>query len=227
MGTQSNENNERTYKGWENPGDEKIIESNSEAIPSPSRTADERIQAPDGYIEAIKERPGDANPALGETLAHNQGTGSTADMLRAREAAEEQRLREADAHIYADQAPNTRPDEWEDADKGRPNWPLDRQEQPIEYMDSPRTDAAYGATGAGGGTGIDTQQLDAEVDRLTSYEGSVGGQAEARSGMPQIGAHADEDIYERREMGRPSEPSEIDRLAHGMVNLPTEENDDK
>ncbi|HET9496126.1 MAG TPA: hypothetical protein VFR15_18015 [Chloroflexia bacterium] len=227
MGKQKNENNEQSFKGWENPGQERIMDSSSEAVPSPSRTSDERIEAPDPYIESIGERPGDANPALGETLAHNEGTGSTADMLRAREAAEEQHLRQAGGHMYADQAPNTRPDEWEDADKGRPNWPNDRQEHPVEYMDSPRIEAAYGATGAGGGTGQDKQQLEAEVDRLTSYEGSVAGQAEARSGMPQIGAHPDEDIYERREMGRPSEPSEIDRLAHGMVNLPPEDEDGK
>jgi hypothetical protein len=166
MGNQSDESNQQSFKGWENPGQERIIESTSEAVPSPSRTADERIDAPDAYIESIGARPGDANPALDETLAHNEGTGSTADMLRVREAAEEENLRQAGGHMYADQAPNTRPDEWEDADKGRPNWPNDRQENPIEYMDAPRADAAYGATGAGGGTGIDSQQLEAEVDRL-------------------------------------------------------------
>jgi hypothetical protein len=227
MGKQSNENNERSYKGWENPGQERIIKSTSEAIPSPSETADERIEAPDGYIESIKERPGDANPALDETIAYNQGEASTADMLRTREAAEEENLRQAGGHIYADQAPNARPQEWADADKGRPNWPLDRQEQPVEYMDSPRADTAYGATGAGGGSGIDTQQFDAEVDRVTARESTAAGEASSRSGMPQIGSHADEDIYEGREMGRPAPQSEMDRLAHGMTNIPPEDDNGK
>jgi len=227
MGKQSNEKDEKAYEGYSTPGQDKIVESRSEAVPSPTETTEQRIDAPDAYIETIRAQPGEANPALGETIGQQEGTASTADLLRAREAAEEQHVRQAGREMYADQAPNTRPDEWEDADKGRPNWPNDRQEQPVEYMDSPRSDAAYGATGAGGGTGIDTQQLDAEVDRLTSYEGSVAGQAEARSGMPQIGAHPDEDIYERREMGRPAEPSEMDMLAHGGVNLPPEDDDGK
>lgn len=224
MGNQSNEKDERSFKGWENPGQERIIESRSEAVPSPSRTSDERIQEPDPYIETFNERPGDANPALDETLAHNQGTGSTADMLRAREAAEEQRLREAGGHIYADQS-NVMPEEWTDADKSRPNFPLDRQEQPIEYTDSPRIESSYGATGAGGGTGIDSQQLEAEVDRLVAHESNEAGKAWSRTGMPQIGSNAEEDNYAEREVGRPAPPSEMDMFSHGTPHLPPEEED--
>jgi hypothetical protein len=226
MGKQSNENNEQAYKGWETPGQERIIESRSDAVPSPSQTADERIDAPDAYIETINERPGDANPALDETLAHNQGTGSTADMLRARETAEEQNLRQAGGQIYADQS-GVLPEEWADTDKGRPNFPLDRQEQPIEYTDSPRIESSYGATGAGGGTGVDSQQLEAEVDRMVAHESNEVNKAWSRTGMPQIGANAEEDKYAEREVGRPSPPSEMDMFSHGTPHLPPEDNDGK
>jgi hypothetical protein len=222
MGTQSDRNNEQRYKGWENPGQEKIIESRSEAVPSPSQTADERIDAPDGYIQSIDERPGDANPALGDTLAYNQGTESTADLLRARETAEEERLRNAGGQAYADQG-TVLPEEWADKDKGRPNFPLDRQEQPIEYTDSPRIESSYGATGAQGGTGIDSQQLEAEVDRMVAHESNVVNETWSRTGMPQIGANAEEDKYAQREVGRPSPPSETDMLSHGSPHLPPED----
>ena len=229
MGKQSDDkkNDKQAYEGWATPGQDRIVESRSEAVPSPSRTADERMEAPDAYIESIGEQPGDANPALGETLGQQEGTTSTADLLRERESAEEQRLRNAGGHIYADQPPNTRPEEWADADKGRPNWPLDRQEQPVEYMDSPRIESAYGATGAGGGTGIDSQQLEAEVDRMVAHESTAAGEASSRTGMPQIGANAEEDIYAEREVGRPTPPSEMDMFAHGTPHLPPEDEDGK
>jgi hypothetical protein len=119
------------------------------------------------------------------------------------------------------------PEEWTDTDKGRPNFPLDRQEQPIEYTDSPRIESSYGATGAGGGTGIDSQQLEAEVDRMMAHESNVVNKAWSRTGMPQIGSDAQEDKYAEREVGRPAPPSEMDMFSHGSPHLPPEEEDGK
>ena len=48
--------------------------------------------------------PGSDNPALAETYAEESGDISTADFLLARESAEEERLRQEQAQIYADQA---------------------------------------------------------------------------------------------------------------------------
>ena len=54
--------------------------------------------------------PGSDNPALAETYAEESGDISTADFLLAREFAEEERLRQERAQIYADQARSQDPE---------------------------------------------------------------------------------------------------------------------
>src|SRR5687768_15743165 len=85
--------NEEGYRGYDTPGQDRIMESNSSAVPSPDRTTEDRIETPDQNISSIGEVAGDANPALAETVGHERGQVSTADLLRARETAEEQPLR--------------------------------------------------------------------------------------------------------------------------------------
>lgn len=172
--------------------------------------------------------PGSDNPALDETYAEQAGEISTADLLRVRESAEEQRLRDQKAEIYADQSPGAGPDQWRDIDAGRPNWPAERDRSPGEYMESPRADAAYlSGSGAGGGSGADTQQLEAEADALADRTGSQAARGEARSGIADPGADPEEDIYAREEWTEPQPPSEMDMFAPGMVNLPPEDDGER
>jgi hypothetical protein len=170
--------------------------------------------------------PGSDNPALEETYAERAGEISTADLLRVREGAEEQILREQGAEMYADQSPTARPDEHRNADAGRPNWPADRDRNPGEYMESPRAQGPLlSGSGAGGGSGADTMQLQGEADALADRAGAEASRGEMRAGVPNPGADTESDIYAEREFGRPTPPSEMDMLAPGMVNLP--EDDDE
>jgi hypothetical protein len=111
--------------------------------------------------------------------------------------------------------------EYMDSDSGRPNWPDDRQREPADYMDSPRANMPL-AAGTSDIYGVSLKgQVDAAVDR-NSTEASFG---ESRSGLPPVGFNAGEDAYERREMDRPTPPSDMDLIAPEMTNLPTEESD--
>lgn len=168
--------------------------------------------------------PGSDNPALEETYAEQSGEISTADLLRAREGAEEQILRQQGAEMYADQSATARPDEHRDADAGRPNYPADRDRNPGEYMESPRADAAYlGGSGAGGGSGQDTIQLEAQADALADRAGTEGARGESPVHLSSPGADTEAEIYAEREWTQPTPPSEMDMLAPGMVNLPPED----
>jgi hypothetical protein len=215
-------------KGYGSPGEDRILESSSPAVPSPSRTSEDRITPADPYIESLGEKPGDANPALPEAVGVQTGDASTAELLRARESAEEERLRDSQAEIYADQSKLT-PDEWAVTDRGRPNWPDDRVENPAEYMDSPRADSAYMA-GSGGGidaTGVDNERIKANADALADRVGTEASKSESLSGLSSPGIDPEEDMYERREVGHPSPPSEMDTFAPGMTNLPPEDKDER
>ncbi|HEX9988160.1 MAG TPA: hypothetical protein VGE45_06740 [Chloroflexia bacterium] len=204
-----------SFQGYATPGEATIEQSTSSAVPAPSQTSEERLTTPQGTIQSIGETPGDANPALAETLGAAQGQVSTADLLRAREGAEEQGLRAAQAEAYADQASGVA-SEYEDTDAGRPNWPNDRREEPVEYMDSPRADMPLGA-GTADKWGIEAK---GRVDWTMDRAGTQASAGESRSGLPPVGMNAEEDKYEEREFGRPTEASEIDQIAPGMVNLP-------
>ncbi|HEX8219374.1 MAG TPA: hypothetical protein VF914_09190 [Chloroflexia bacterium] len=202
--------------GYHTPGQDTTLQSTSEAVPTPDQTSEQRLDDPKPYIEAINATPGEANPALGETVGAEQGTTSTADLLLAREAAEERPVRQEGVRPYQDQSSGSRPDEFQDGDSGRPNWPDDKQEDPINYMESPR---AYMPMGTGATDFYDRSfqgRVDAEVDR-SSTEAEKG---ESRSGLPHVGLDAEEDKYEQREFGRPQPPSDMETFAPGAPNLP-------
>jgi len=170
--------------------------------------------------------PGSDNPALEETYAEQAGEIPTADLLRARESAEEQIMRAQRAEMYADQSPTARPGEQTDSDAGRPNWPADRDRSPGEYMEAPRADATHLSGSGSGGTGQDTIQLQGEVDALADRAGSEQAKGELPGGT-NLGGDPANDVYSEREWGRPAPPSEIDMLAPGMTYLPTEEDDER
>ncbi len=105
MKDEQNQAQSKAYRGYDTPGEDKIIKSSSDAVPSPNATSKQRLETPDDYIGGeVNERPGDANPALNETISYERGEESTADFLRARESAEEQRSRKRGSEIYADQS---------------------------------------------------------------------------------------------------------------------------
>jgi hypothetical protein len=223
--SQSDASGEGSYQGYATPGTDAVVESSSDAIQSPTQSSEERLTTPKPVIESLGETPGDSNPALAETLRAQQGEGSTAEMLMARETAEEAGPRQSGAGVgdamYQDQQRGVASQEYMDSDSGRPNWPDDRQREPMDYADAPRGNFPLGA---GGLASLDLGlkgRVDAAVDR-SSTEASYG---ESRSGMPPVGFNAGEDAYERREMDRPTPPSDMDLIAPEMVNLPPEDND--
>jgi len=110
MNDDKGQNSDKGKPGYETPGEDTILKSHSDAVPSPSETSKHRLQAPDSYIGGeVNETPGDSNPALNETIGYESGQTSTADFLRAREAAEERDARAAGKEIYADQVNYARP----------------------------------------------------------------------------------------------------------------------
>jgi hypothetical protein len=212
--------------GYETPGEDTIIKSTSRAVPSPSKTSKERLTPPDPVIESLGETPGDANPALAETVGAEQGQVSTADLLRARETAEEQRPRATgNIHPYQDQGPGDAPDEYERSDTGRPTWPNERQEDPIEYMESPRADAPLMA-GSPDKVGGDLA-MKGRMDMAAERDSTESTARESGTGLPTTGFSAEEEEYERREMRTPSEPSDLDRIVPGMLNVPPGDDDEQ
>jgi hypothetical protein len=104
MSNEQKEGQGKSYRGYDTPGQDRIIDSSSDAVPSPSATSEQRLETPDAFIGGeVNERPGDANPALNETTGYEKGEISTADLLRAREFAEEKRSRDLGTEMYADQ----------------------------------------------------------------------------------------------------------------------------
>ena len=215
-------NNTLEGKGYQTPGEDKILHSTSEAVPSPSKTSDERVPVPP-KIKTPEGTPGSGNPALDETEAFNRGEASTADLLRARETGEEQLPRATgNIHPYADQGTGAVPDQYRESDTGRPNWPDDRQEAPLDYMDAPRADEPLLA----GAPEVFDPNIKGRQDWATDRAGTQASEAESASGLPPVGLDPEEDIYERREMHKPTEPSDLDRVAPGMLNNPTENQDE-
>jgi len=213
-----------TFQGYQTPGEDKVLDSDSSAVPSPTKPGEQRLDTPKPVIESIGETPGDANPALVETVGASQGQVSTADMLRARETAEEQGLKQAGAQAYSDQSQGAAlPKEFTQTDSGRPNWPDDRRQQPTEYMESPRADISYPPSSidkVGGGSF--TARVDSNIDSLSTQASAQ----ESRSGLPPVGMNATEDKYEEREFDRPAPPSDMETVIPDMVNLPPEDEDD-
>ena len=222
---QGNSGSGESYQGYQTPGEDRVVESTSSAVPSPSQPSEQRLDTPKPVIESIGETPGSANPALVETMGAAQGQVSTADMLRAREASEEQELRGVGAQAYADQSQGAAlPDEFAQTDSGRPNWPDDRRQAPTEYMESPRVDMSYlpSTIDKMGGSSF-TARVDSNIDSLSTQASAQ----ESRSGLPPVGMNAAEDKYEEREFGRPTPPSDIEMAVPDMVNLPPENEDDR
>ncbi|HUP28079.1 MAG TPA: hypothetical protein VM409_06560 [Chloroflexia bacterium] len=222
---QQRDQQENSYQGYATPGEDRVAQSSSSAVPSLDTTSEERLTTPKPVIESIGETPGDANPALVETIGSAQGQTSTADLLMARESAEEQGLRGAGAAAYQEQSQGGNlPKEFAQTDSGRPNWPDDRQQAPTEYMESPRANMSFVPSSIdkmGGGS-----SFDARVDRTMDRAGTQASAQESRSGLAPVGMTADEDKYEEREFGRPSPPSDIEMAVPDMVNLPPENEDD-
>lgn len=212
--------------GYATPGADEIIESSSRAVPSPSRTSEERLQGPKPVIESINETPGDANPALVETVGVEEGRLPTAEALRTREAAEEEHLKAAQAQAYQDQGLGATPGEFEQVDTGRPNWPDERLQAPMEYMESPRADSSLMSAGVGGAPDVFDINFKGRVDATMDRDSTQAAAQESRSGLAPTGYSPEEDKYERREMERPTEPSDLDRTAPGMINLPPRDKGD-
>ncbi len=208
--------------GYHTSGQDTILKSTSEAVPSPSETTEQRLSDPKPVIQSIGETPGDANPALAETIALEQGRASTADLLRARETAEEDLTLAKGVLPYQTESRGARPEEFETTDSGRPNWPDDQREQPVEYMQSPRANMPLG-TGATDVYGTSLKgRVDSEVDNAATQAAAN----TTRSGLAPVGHDVAEDIYTQEEFGRPEPPSDLDMIAPGMVNLPPSEDDD-
>src|SRR5205823_6321033 len=77
-----------------------------------------------------------------ETAGFEQGQMSTAELLAAREAAEE-RLAWAGGNRqpYQDEGSTLTTDEFREKDTGRPNWPDKSAQTPLDQLDPPRANA--------------------------------------------------------------------------------------
>jgi hypothetical protein len=112
-----------------------------------------------------------------------------------------------------------RPDEYQDRDAGRPNFPADRQDSPIDYLNAPRADMPLGSGTADTLDLTMKPRMDAAMDR----SGTQASAQESRSGMPPVGMNAEEDKYEQREFERPAPVSETEMMAPKMKNIPSED----
>ena len=222
QGTNSGESGPPEGKGYQTPGQDTILHSSSPAVPTPSMPSESRLQTPPTVIDAIGETPADSNPALDETVGFEEGRTSTADLLLARETAEEQPAGGNSGTNLA-QDSGSAPEELRTHDAGRPNWPDDREEPPLEYMESPRANMPFLA----GGQEPFGSQIEGRQDRAADLGSSEASVHESRTGLPESGMDMEEDNYERREGHAPSTPSELDQIAPGMKNIAPEENNEQ
>ncbi len=204
--------------GYQTPGQDTLLQSSSPAVPTPGMTSESRPQTPPSRIEAIGETPADSNPALAETVGFEEGRTSTADLLRARETAEEQPSGGGGPGNQP-QDSGSAPDELRSQDAGRPNWPDDRQEPPLEYMESPRANMPFLA----GGQEPFGSQIEGRQDRAADLGSTEASAHESRTGIPASGMDMEEDNYEQQEGRAPSTPSELDQIAPGMKNIVSED----
>jgi len=171
--------------------------------------------------------PGSDNPALNETYAEESGDISTADFLRARESAEEERLRQEQTQIYADQTRSQDPRGRRDTGDGSGAWPVDGEQSPAEYMDAPRAESSLLGGSAGSGVGMNTIELEGEVDAMNDRVAADAARNESpvRLGSPDP-ADPQADFYTRREYVQENPPSDLDVLAPGMAYLPPDDEDE-
>lgn len=205
--------------GYSTPGADRIIQSSSEAVPSPSASMEQRLTTPKGTITSLGETPADANPALAQTVAEESGQGTTAEMLLARETAEEQYLRNAQANIYQDQGPDTMDRQFSKSDSGQPDSPYAYQEDATtRSIDS--TDVTESFEGMA--QGIGSMDLRARAESMLDRDGSQTAYTDAMSGQGPVGHKAEEYDAQGAEMHNTSVPGDLDVLAPGMKNIPDE-----
>jgi hypothetical protein len=170
--------------------------------------------------------PGSDNPALAESYAEEAGAISTADFLMARESAEEERLRQQQAKMYADQSRSLDHRQQRNDAGERAAWPAEGEQSPAEYADAPHADSSYlGGSGASG-FGFDTIEFEGEVDAQADRMGAEAAKNQSPSGLgsPDT-ADPDADFYDRREYDQDNPPSDLDTFAPGMVYLPPDDSD--
>lgn len=203
--------------GYETPGQDRVLQSNSPAVPSPSRPSEEKLTTPKPYLQSIGEQPADANPALGETAAAERGQASTADMLSARETAEEQYLRDAQAHVYQDAGPDAINPQFSSSDTGQPDLPFQYQEDAsAESLDSPDVQQDFESLSGG----VSSQNLRARSEALTDRAGSETVYTDAMSGQGPFGQKADELDISGPEMTHKFVPNDAE--IPPMKNIPDE-----
>jgi hypothetical protein len=170
--------------------------------------------------------PGSDNPAQAETYAAQAGEISTADFLRARESAEEERLRRQHAENYADQQRALDPRARRTESDQQGSWPDDGEQSPAEYTDAPHADSSYLGGGGAGGFGFDNIEFEGEVDAQADRVGADAARNQSPSGLGSPdSADPDADFYDRREYDHDEPPSDLDTLAPGMVYLPPDDKD--
>lgn len=175
--------------GYQTPGEDRLLQSNSPAVPSPSRPSEDKLTTPRPYLRSIDEQPADANPALPQTVAEGQGQANTADLLRARETAEEQYLRDAQAHIYQDSGPDAINPRFSSTDTGQPDVPFQHQEDATtESIDS--VDVQQDFQSMSGGVG--GMNLRARAEAMMDRDGPETAYTDAMSGQGPFGRKADE-----------------------------------
>ena len=170
--------------------------------------------------------PGSDNPALAETYAEESGDISTADFLRARESAEEERLRQKQAQIYADQARSQDPRGRRTERNTSGGQPLDGEQGPAAYMDAPHAESSLLGGSAGAGVGMNTIELEGEIDAMNDRVGADAARNESpvHLGSPDP-VDPQADFYTKREYDRDNPPSDLDVLAPGMAYLPPDDED--
>jgi hypothetical protein len=165
--------------------------------------------------------PGSDNPALAETYAEESGDISTADFLLARESAEEERLRQEQTQIYADQARSQDPRGRRSTGNKSGGQPADGEQGPAAYMDAPHAESSLLGGSAGAGVGMNTIELEGEVDAMNDRVGADAARNESpvHLGSPDS-VDPQADFYTRREYDQDNPPSDLDVLAPGMSYLP-------
>jgi hypothetical protein len=170
--------------------------------------------------------PGSDNPALAETYAEESGDISTADFLLARESAEEERLRQEQTQIYADQARSQDPRGRRTERNTSGGQPLDGEQGPAAYMDAPHAESSLLGGSAGAGVGMNTIELEGEVDAMNDRVGADAARNESpvHLGSPDP-SDPQADFYTKREYDQDNPPSDLDVLAPGMSYLPPDDDD--
>src|SRR5438876_4355743 len=180
--------------GYDTPGSDTTVKSTSPAVPTPSKPSQQRLQGPKPVIESIGETPGDANPALHETVSAEEGQATTADVLRARETAEEQPHRTVQGDMYQEQGVRQVPgDLGESEGDQRPNFPYERRgEYSAEYLDPPHADSSLMAGGD-----QTMGNLKGRADRTADIASEQAASNITKSGLPPVGAgSAEADKYQ-------------------------------